>query len=247
MRLHYLQHVPFEDAANIAIWASQRGHTVTRTRLFAEETLPAQSDFDFLAIMGGLMNIYEGKRYSWLVKEKEFIARSIDAKKAILGVCLGAQLIADILGGKVTKNPQKEIGWFPVRLTLAAQQSDIFRSLPIEFTAFHWHGDMFAIPPAAIHLASSQACPNQAFQYGDRVLGIQFHLDYSLDSISKMIQNCGDELTDGPYIQPKNQLLDYDWADIIRLLLYRLLDSFVAGCDNAPLIDRGYRELYHQL
>jgi GMP synthase-like glutamine amidotransferase len=238
MRLHYLQHVPFEDAANIAAWAAERGHSVTRTRLFADEPLPAQSDFDFLAIMGGLMNIYEEKKYPWLAKEKAFIANSISAGKKVFGVCLGAQLIADVLGGKVTKNPFKEIGWFPVKLTEANRRSRVFSSLPIEFTAFHWHGDTFAIPPQTAHLATSQACRNQAFQYGHRVAGIQFHLDFSLESIFRLIQNCGNELIDAPHVQPKHRLADNDWVKNTRKLLYRLLDSFVAAsdgpCDNRP-------------
>jgi GMP synthase-like glutamine amidotransferase len=227
MRLHYLQHIPFEDAANIAVWAARQGHSVTRTRLFADEPLPAESDFDFLVIMGGLMNIYEEKEYPWLVKEKEFIARSIDAGKTILGVCLGAQLVADILGGKVTRNPHKEIGWFPVSLTHEGRCSPAFASLSIEFTAFHWHGDTFAVPPGAVHIAASQACRNQAFQYGDRVTGIQFHLDFSIDSISKMIHHCGNELVEAPYVQSTDRLLDRDWVGITEPLLGRFLDSVV--------------------
>ena len=228
MRLHCLRHIPFiDDTITTAAWAAQHGHSMTQTSLFAGEHLPAMSEFDFLVIMGGLMNIYDERQYPWLVSEKEFIAKSIEAGKRVLGLCLGGQLIADILGGKVAKNPFKEIGWFPVRRTPATGMSALLGSFPIEFTAFHWHSDMFTIPPQAVHLAASQGCRNQAFQYGDRVVGTQFHLEYSFENIVKMIKNCNEELVDALYIQSKYHLLDHDWTSITRLLFYRLLNSFV--------------------
>ncbi len=137
MRIHYLQHVPFEDLANIEAWAKKRGHDVSGTMLFQDEPLPALEEFDWLIIMGGPMNIYEHYRYPWIVREKEFIRRSIDADKIVLGICLGAQLMADVLGGKVHRNEHKEIGWFPVRLTADAMRSPVFRVLPEGFVAFH--------------------------------------------------------------------------------------------------------------
>lgn len=207
MRLHYLQHVPFEDADNIAVWARQRGHTLTHTRLDLGQPLPDQGTFDWLVVLGGPMNIYEHDRYPWLVREKEFIRASIDRGVWFLGVCLGAQLAADVLGGPVTRNRQQEIGWFEVSLTAEGQQASLFREFPDRFPAFHWHGDTFAIPPGAVRLASSEACENQAFQYRDRVVGLQFHWDYSLAGVQRMICHCGNELVDGPAIQQTQQLL----------------------------------------
>ncbi len=207
MRLHYLQHVPFEDADNIAVWVRQRGHTLTHTRFDLGQPLPDQGTFDWLVVLGGPMNIYEHDRYPWLVREKEFIRASIDRGVWFLGVCLGAQLAADVLGGPVTRNRQQEIGWFEVSLTAEGQQASLFREFPDRFPAFHWHGDTFAIPPGAVRLASSEACENQAFQYRDRVVGLQFHWDYSLAGVQRMICHCGNELVDGPAIQQTQQLL----------------------------------------
>src|SRR5574341_657976 len=141
MRLHSLQHEPFEGLANIEVWAKNKGHSITRTLLFNNEKLPQISDIDWLIIMGGSMNIYEEEKFPWLAEEKNFIAEAIANKKIVLGVCLGSQLIADVLGGKVSKNRHKEIGWFPVTLTKEARNSSIFSNLPEKFTAFHWHGD----------------------------------------------------------------------------------------------------------
>jgi GMP synthase-like glutamine amidotransferase len=206
MRIHYLQHMPFEDLGNIASWAMGRGHRLSRTLLYEGESLPAVSDFDWLVILGGVMNVYEHDRHPWLVPEKEFIAEAIERGKIVLGVCLGAQLISDVLGGKVTRNAEREIGWFPVWLTRENNGSSLFRGFPERFTPFHWHGDRFSIPPGAVHLAGSEACDNQAFQFGDRVLGIQFHLDYTPEGIETMIRNCADELTDGPFVQSPEQM-----------------------------------------
>jgi GMP synthase-like glutamine amidotransferase len=226
LRIHYLQHVEFEDAANIVPWAEARGHAVNRTRLYENEPLPPADAFDWLVIMGGPMNIDEHDRYPWLVREKQFIAETIGRNKPVLGICLGAQLLADVLGGRVTPNGEKEIGWFPVSLTDGASGLPVFRALPEEFLPFHWHGDTFSIPPGAVHAAGSEACANQAFQYGDRVVGLQFHLDYSAASIGKMIQSCGDELVEAPHIQRSpERLTDPVRVANLRGLLDRFLDA----------------------
>lgn len=205
MRIHYFQHVPFEDLANIEDWANKKGYTVSATRLFDREALPSMDRFDWLIIMGGPMNIYEEEEYPWLASEKKFIKEAIKAGKLILGICLGAQLLADVLGGRVTRNQNKEIGWFPVTRLKEAGIS-LLDFLPEEFMAFHWHGDTFEIPPGAKRLAGSLACKNQAFQYGDRVLGLQFHLESSQGSIEKLIENCRNEITEGQFIQKENEL-----------------------------------------
>lgn len=219
MRIHYLQHVPFEDLANIDAWAKKRGHDVSGTMLFQDEPLPSLDEFDWLIVMGGPMNIYEHDKYPWLVREKEFIRRAIDADKIVLGICLGAQLMADVLGGKVYRNEHKEIGWFPIRLTADAMSSPVFRVLPEEFVAFHWHGDTFDIPPGAVRTAESQACRSQAFVMG-KAVGLQFHLESSMDSIDHLILNCSDELKDGKYVQrPKELLSHLDRFPEIRVLM----------------------------
>jgi GMP synthase-like glutamine amidotransferase len=226
MRIHCLQHVPFEDAANIADWAIGRGHSVTCTRLYAGEPLPPTDAFDWLAVMGGPMNIYQHDAFPWLVSEKDFIRKAIERGKCVVGVCLGAQLAADVLGGRVTANAHKEIGWFPVKLTPPGRRSALFDGFPEEFVAFHWHGDTFAIPPDAEGLATSEACENQAFQYAGRVLGLQFHLDYSIESIEKMLRHCGDELVGGPYVQTAEAIRESCCrVAATTALLGRLLDN----------------------
>ncbi|MFP4355928.1 MAG: type 1 glutamine amidotransferase [Phycisphaerae bacterium] len=208
MQIAVLQHVPFEDAANIGLWAEKRGHGLAATHLYLGQQPPELDRFEMLAIMGGPMNIYQHDQHSWLETEKQYIARAIEAGKAVLGICLGAQLIADVLGGPVTKNPCREIGWFEVDQAEGTNGS-LLAELPPRFTAFHWHGDRFAIPPGATRLAGSEACDNQAFQYGDRVLGMQFHLDYQPASIENMLTHCADELDGTTWVQSADDIRAY--------------------------------------
>ncbi len=225
MRIHSLEHEPFEGLGNIEVWAKNRGHSITRTLLYNNEELPDIDDFDWLVIMGGSMNIYEDEKYPWLKEEKNFIAQAIANRKIILWICLCSQLLADIFGGRVTKNKYKEIGWFPVSLTREARDSPIFGTFPGTFTAFHWHGDTFKIPPGARRIAQSEACPNQAFEY-ERVIGLQFHIEYSVESINLMVQNCGDEIVDGKYIQKPDEILS-QVSNVYKLkkILTPLLDN----------------------
>lgn len=228
MRIHCIQHVPFEGPANIENWAALRCHAVTRTRLFRDEPLPELSDFEWLIVMGGPMNIYEHERYPWLVREKEFLKRAISSGKIVLGICLGAQLISDVMGGRVSRNRYREIGWFQVRLTAEGRASEIFSSLPDAFTALHWHGDAFSIPPGAVRAAESDACSNQAFVLG-RAIGLQFHLESNQESMKGLLENCGDELIDGEYVQGAAELTERPGGfDEIRGLMDALLDQIEA-------------------
>ncbi len=204
MNIHWLQHVPFEGLGCIEPWLIENGHAVSCTRLWAGDRLPDIENIDGLIVMGGPMGVYDEAIYSWLAEEKAFIQQIIAQNKPVLGICLGAQLIAEVLGSRVTrlreqaagnvwKNSQREIGFFPV-----AGDGKIF---PEEFTAFHWHGDTFGIPEGAVHLASSAACENQAFIYKDNVLALQFHLETTEQSLLSLYAHCKDEVTCGPFIQ----------------------------------------------
>jgi len=226
MKIHCLQHVPFEDAANIATWARGHRHAVTRTRLYEDEPLPEMGEIGLLAVLGGPMNVYQYRDHPWLRKEKAFLEQAAAAGVPTLGVCLGAQLLADVLGAKIVQNSHVEIGWFPVRLTPEARDSALFGGLPHEFTAFHWHGDTFDVPPGAKRLAESDACQNQAFEYAGCVVGLQFHLEYTADSIRNMLVHCGHELTNAPFIQSRDRILArLDQIGRTQSLLFKLLDS----------------------
>jgi GMP synthase (glutamine-hydrolysing) len=207
MNIHYLQHVPFEDLGSIEDWAKIHGHRVTETRLYQGETPPSPNDLNWLIIMGGPMNIYEEDTYPWFVHEKRFIEEVIKTGKVVLGICLGAQLIADVLGVRIYENIHKEIGWFPIQLTNEGINSSIFRGIPSGLEVFHWHGDTFALPHGAIRIARSAACENQAFVYDNHVIALQFHLETTRRNAEQLITHCGNELVEAPFIQPSEAML----------------------------------------
>lgn len=229
MRVHWLQHVPFEGLGSIAPWLADRGHTLAVSRLHAGDPLPEPADYDWLIVMGGPMNVDEEDRYPWLTAEKRCLARALAAGRRVLGICLGAQLMARALGAPVTPG-EREIGWFDVTLTGAASRSPLFADFPPRFAAFHWHGDRFAIPPGAAHAAVSEACATQAFVYGERAVGLQFHLETTADSAAALIDHCADELVDSPTVQSAGQML----ADPGRFAdLNRLMDALLARLEAA--------------
>ena len=226
MRIHSLQHVEFEDLGNIASWALAKGHSVAKTLLCHNEKLPSLNKFDWLIVMGGPMNVYEEEQCPWLIQEKKLIGEAIAENKVVLGICLGAQLIADVLGAQVSKNAQKEIGWHSVYLTEPGKRSSVFSVLPDAFIAFHWHGDTFELPAGVTWIAKSEGCVNQVFEYDGRVFGLQFHLESSEESIHRLADNCGHELTEGKYIQTKKIILQGDvYLQQIEKLIVRLLDQ----------------------
>jgi GMP synthase-like glutamine amidotransferase len=226
LRIHYLQHVPFEGPGFIESWAQVRGHRLTAIRLYAGHRLPATEEFDWLFILGGPMNVYEESRYPWLTREKRFIGEALREGKVVIGICLGAQLLACVLGAKVMRNPCVEIGWYPVAKASQALQSSLSGFLPDSFPAFHWHGDTFEIPRGAVHLARSEACENQAFAFGERVAAFQFHLESTRESVENLIHNCPEDLADGPFIQgPAGMLADLDRFRAIHGLMADFLDG----------------------
>ncbi|MBE8720161.1 type 1 glutamine amidotransferase [Sphingobacterium pedocola] len=203
MNVHYLQHVSFEGLGYIETWLKESECTVSSTHFYETDyDLPAVEAIDCLIIMGGPMGIHDDDQYPWLLEEKQFITDCIQSGKKVLGICLGAQLLADNLGAKVYGAPHREIGWFPVKPTEESKQLawfyDLFKD---QRTVFHWHGDQFEIPEGGLDLLSSAANNNQAFSYGDNLIGLQFHLEVTRDTLNDMLENGASELTDAPYIQ----------------------------------------------
>ena len=203
MHVHVLQHVPFEGLGSIEAWLRQKRASISWTRFFEADILPPLDTVDLIIALGGPMSVNDESELPWLVDEKRFIAAAIELGKPVLGICLGAQLIANALGSRVTPGPKKEIGWFPVRAEMSAAGSFAF---PTSTLAFHWHGETFDLPPRALHLASSEACRHQAFQVGKRVLALQFHLETTPESVDALIAHCGNELVAQRFVQTEAAL-----------------------------------------
>jgi GMP synthase-like glutamine amidotransferase len=205
MRAHYLQHVPFEGLGSIDAWLQQTGYEITSTNFYVTEELPKIEDIDLLVVMGGPMSVNDEQDYPWLIKEKKFIKSVIEAGKPTLGICLGAQLIANSMGAEVFPNSVKEIGWFPIQA--AESENNAVFQFPEEIEVFHWHGETFSLPIGAVQLAKSKGCKNQAFQIGANVIGLQFHLETTSNSAKAIVENCRDELIGGEYIQTGEDIL----------------------------------------
>lgn len=226
MNIAVLQHVPFEGPASIVDWAGSRGHALSYYNLYNGERLPSLDSFDLLLVMGGPMGVQDEEGYPWLREEKLFIRTVIDSGKKILGICLGAQLIANVLGAKVVRQADREIGWFPLQ---RKGSHDLGKHLD-NVMAFHWHADTFALPDGSEHLASSECCANQAFIYHDRVLGLQFHLEFTPDVAKRLIKYCADEIDGGPYTQTAWQMLAMPMRFAkIHQALYGLLDDWLGS------------------
>lgn len=230
LRAHVFEHAEFESPANLAAWLLRRGAALSTTRLWAGDPLPAPEAFDWLLVMGGAMNADQDERYPWLADEKRAIERAIAARKHVIGVCLGSQLIARVLGAKVTRNRHPEIGWFPIERAEGAQASAVGRALPPSTEVFHWHGDTFELPQGAVQLARSAACEQQGFSYGDRVLALQFHPEMTRESVLAFADSGAEELVPGPWIQTRQAMLaDDSRFPRLEALLGRLLEAFAQG------------------
>jgi GMP synthase-like glutamine amidotransferase len=199
-----------------------RKATIRRTRFHRAESLPDPESVDFLIAMGGPMSVNDEERHPWLRQEKAFVRAAVSRGLPILGICLGAQLIASALGSRVYPSPAREIGWFPVEAVPAG--GDVFR-FPDRVSAFHWHGETFDLPPGAVRLARSVGCENQAFQLGRNVIGLQFHLETTVESAERLIQHCRHELVRSTYVQTEEELRAAPAAayDAINRLMARVL------------------------
>lgn len=227
MRIHWLQHVPFEGLGSIGDWAAKYEVRVTGSRMFAGDELPPLAAFDLLIVMGGPMSVNDTLSHPWLSTEQAFIAQAMDGGKMILGICLGAQLIASAAGADVYPNGCKEIGWFPVERTAVAPSHPVGKVLADRAEVFHWHGETFDLPKGAAHLMRSPGCAHQAFALGDRIVGLQYHLETTMASARNLVDNCRHELVEGIYVQGELDMLSRpERFARLNLEMNRLLDYF---------------------
>jgi len=222
MNVLILQHVDFEGPGQIQRWVSNSGYTFQSLLITEQTQWPRQEAFDMLIIMGGPMGVYDEAQYPWLHKEKQFIHDAIALQKPVVGICLGAQLIACVLGASVYPAQTPEIGWFPVYRV--PQPDTLLASLlPETFTPLHWHGDTFDLPHGAIRLAETSVCPNQAFCVGERILGLQFHLEANKESVSALVASVGTTITPGPWQQTSQSILKTLPSPVLHATLYKVL------------------------
>ncbi len=183
MTVLVFRHVPFEDLGRIAPALARTGAGIEYVDLFGDPVRPVDvSSAAGLVFMGGPMSANDELPY--LRRELDIIGEAAASGKPVLGICLGAQLIAKALGGRVYRNPVKEIGWYPVTWTPAAATDALLEGLSGADTVFHWHGETFDLPAGSEWLAYSENCRHQAFRWGDSVYGFQFHLEVTPEMIA---------------------------------------------------------------
>jgi GMP synthase-like glutamine amidotransferase len=205
VRVHWLQHADEDDLGCIAPWLAARGHAVTRSALHLGEALPSPEDFDALLVMGGAMHVDQHAEHPWLVEEKRFLREVLASDRGMLGICLGAQLVAEVAGASVARNREPEIGWFDLQLTAEAARFDALAGWPARVQVFHWHEYAFDLPPGATRLACSEACDQQAYALdGGRVIGLQFHPEVTSANLRAWLQE--PVTAAGAHVQPAAEM-----------------------------------------
>jgi len=230
MRIVAFKHFSFDDESALAEWADRSGHGLRVLDPSAVDGFPSLSSFDLLVVLGGPMSVYQEESFPWLAEEKAFVGQCIEEGKLVLGICLGAQMLSEVLGGRAYRSDpaRKEIGWHVVRRT--EKEHPWLEGLPPEFASFQWHGDTFDLPEGAIRLAYSEACANQAFSHGDNVLALQFHLETTPACIGTMLDVWKSELQTQPYIQPAEAIASQTArSEVSHRLLAGILDRMAAS------------------
>lgn len=208
MKILAIRHIAREGAGTLETYLREKGASFHYWDIVASpERAVEPEDYDAYIILGGPMGAYEEDKYPFIRRELAILEKLLGAQKPILGICLGAQLLAKALGARVLKGPWKEIGWYPVMLTEEGKRDSVFRRVasrtptigaaeraPRELLVFHWHGDTFDMPRGAGRLASSPLYPNQAFRYGNLAYGLQFHIEMTEMMVHDWVEAGRDEL-----------------------------------------------------
>ncbi|HEX7231888.1 MAG TPA: gamma-glutamyl-gamma-aminobutyrate hydrolase family protein [Candidatus Binatia bacterium] len=223
------QHDPFEDLGFFAEVLKKQGPQYRVVRLFHGE-MPTEEwpEVAALIVLGGPMGIDEEESFPFLRWEKRIIRAAIDEAVPVLGICLGAELIASALGTQVFHGPVKEIGWSPISITPYGQMDSLLGYLPENATVFQWHGDGVDLPAGAIRLASSAHYSTQAFRLGKTVYGLQFHLEVTPPMIERWIDQRSKDLALAPYVLPDKILADnLRYAATLGYYAEKFLSEFI--------------------
>lgn len=228
LRIQCLFHSPLGGEIHLPVWAAKRGYEFVESLVPEMPDLPTSGQADCLVVLGGPMSAWDEKKHPWLIREMRAMEAFLTAGKPVLGICLGAQLLARILGARLYRGSCSEIGWFPVHATPQARNHPVGEVMPDRFEAFLWHGDTFDIPEGAVHLAESAAFPNQAFALG-QVLALQFHLEVRPDWVKRLSLRDADQLVVSDTVQSAEAMLGVP-ETIFRennLIMERLLDRWL--------------------
>jgi GMP synthase (glutamine-hydrolysing) len=223
MKMLFVTHATFEKPGCIETWAKKHGYETEEVCPYKGEKLPDINEYDFLVVMGGPQSPLEIEKDPYLMDEINLIKQAITKHKRIIGVCLGAQLIAEALGAKTERSPHREIGMYLVEQLEEAKFDPVFGQFPEKYDVMHWHSDMPGIPAGATLLAKSEGCPRQIFRYGDRIYGFQCHFELTKELVLGMIEHCPNDLRAGTYVRSVEELTYADYSQI-NLKMEKVLD-----------------------
>lgn len=233
-----VQHVESERSFAIGDALSSLGVIVDTRRVFAGDPLPLDvSTFSGLVVMGGPMSAADQEGFPSLANELELVTDALDRGVPTLGVCLGAQILAVAAGSSVfVGEAGPEIGWGHVEFTSEAISDPLLEGVPDRLTVLHWHGDTFALPATAIRLASSRKYANQAYRFGERAWGFQFHIEVDRDAVSEFLDVFGDEVRSAGQDPEAIALATQDSLDELAPIRDRICGRF------AQLVARHHRD-----
>ncbi|MCW2928963.1 MAG: amidotransferase [Thermoleophilia bacterium] len=233
--VHCLQHSERVRPLTVGEWAQLRGLELRVVRVDEDEDLPPLEEVERLVVLGGGMNTDDSALHPWLDDEREFLTQVVALGRArVLAICLGSQLVAEVLGGTVGRADVPEIGWHEVELTEAGAASPVFGALPRRFEAMQWHGDAWQLPPGAVLTVTGATCATQGFSFEDRVHAVQFHPEFTYDRTVELAESTTDDLSTGGGVQaPAQFLADPTRFDRSRELCLTLLDRALLDPDGA--------------
>ncbi|MBC1184549.1 MULTISPECIES: type 1 glutamine amidotransferase [Enterobacteriaceae] len=225
MRVHFIVHESFEAPGAYETWARNQGHDVTYSRVYAGEVLPANAEgIDFLIVMGGpqdpTITLEECPHFD-SKGEQALIASAVLSGKAVIGICLGSQLIGEALGAPFAHSPEKEIGKFPITLTEDGCKDEMFSHFAKTLEVGHWHNDMPGLTPEAKIIAFSEGCPRQIVSYSDRIFGFQCHMELTLEVVEQLIAHSEKDLSlaaEYRFVNTPAELRAHDYSEMNQVL-----------------------------
>ena len=233
MQIHFIVHEHFESPGACLHWAQDRGYTIGWSRVYAGDPLPANADgFDMLVVLGGPQSprtTLAECAYFDTHAEQNLIAQAIAAGRIVIGICLGSQLIGEALGAPVMQSPEKEIGHYPVTLSVEGLRDPNIAHFGPALVVGHWHNDMPGMTPTATVLAASEGCPRQIVKYGDRVYGFQCHMEFDAEVIERLITHSQEELEAAKgrhFIRSVQEMRSWDYREMNQKL-WTFLDNLV--------------------
>lgn len=235
-RVHVFQHIACEDLGTLAETLAGRRFQANYIRLYAGHAIPEDwGSGRALIFLGGPMSVNDESRYAYLAAEKAVIRSALARQMPMLGICLGAQLLAAAAGSRVYPGARPEIGWEPVSLTMEGRQDPVLSPLAQLAAVFHWHGETFDLPPGALRLAFSALTVNQAFRLGRIAYGLQFHLEITAPTIDAWQREYAGDLGPDPEGTARRIAADTAlYAGPLRIAAAEAMNRFLDVVDRAP-------------